>query len=61
MKGLKSTSERILKTIDISRKPKERTNQKAMIDPKDDKDFQQVLGDPNEEIDKNKYMIVTFW
>lgn len=59
--NMKSLSEYFRKSIDITRKPKEKTKAKAFIDPKDDKDFQQVLGDPQEEIDKNLYTIVTFW
>lgn len=59
--NMKSLSEYFKKSIDITRKPKGKTTAKGAVDPKDDKDFQQVLGDPQEEIDKNLYTIVTFW
>ena len=51
--SMRILSEKLLKTIDISRQPKAKTKKKAFVDPKDDKDFQQVLGDGDEEIEKN--------
>lgn len=61
MNNLKSLSDYFTNSIDITKKPKSRTEIKGRIDPKDDKDYQQVLGDPAEEIEKNLFAIVTFW
>ena len=58
---MKNMSKIILNSIDISRQPKEKTKTKAFIDPKDEKDYEKVLGDPYEEFEKNPYMIVSFW